>query len=183
MSVTDVQKRFAGFPPPLPDELGVATVDISKLYSTHVATDNLGNNFVDASPYVELSELKHAELKFLDGRLIKITVYYPNDLNWKSADEFAEKTGEGLRLNGTWRKVGSDDKFSEIRSLHCGEVTQGFSVFAGFRRAPLLNESAKLPYVELVDFMRGELEVFKRKTEKDERRKREEQERKETFKP
>ena len=183
MSVSDVQKRFVGFPAPIADELGLATIEISNRYSTHTSTDHMVLNFVDASPYAELSQLKHTELKFLDGRLIEITVYYPNDLNWKSGDEFARKTGEALKLNGTWRKVGSDDDYSEIRSLYCGEVLQSFSVLAGLQRSPLLNESAKLPYVQLKDFMRGEMEVFKRKRERDERKNREEQERKDTFKP
>src|SRR5688572_8233663 len=95
MSVADIRQRFNGFPTPEADDLGVATVEISNMYSSASPARRSGDvvlNFVNATPYAELNQLKHAELKLLDGRLVEITVYYPNDLNWSSADEFAKKT-------------------------------------------------------------------------------------------
>lgn len=186
MSVADIQSRFPGFPTPDANDLGLSTVEISDRYSSNSPKRQTGDmvmNFVNASLYPELNQLKFAELKLLDGKLIEVTVFYPNDLKWESADEFARKTGEALKLNGTWRKIGDDNSFSEIRSLQCGEVTKGFNVTAGMRKSPLVDEYGKLPYVQLQDFWKGELELYDRKKARDERRKREEQERKNTFKP
>lgn len=186
MSVSDIQRRFPGFPTPDANDLGLSTVEISDRYSSNSPQRRTGDivmNFVNASLYPELSQLKHAELKLLDGQLIEITVYYPNNLKWESADEFARKTGEALKLNGTWRKIGNDDSFSEVRHLQCGEITKGFNVSAGMRRSPLLDDEGKLPYVQLQDFWKAHMEVYNREQARDDRRKREEQERKDTFKP
>jgi len=127
--------------------------------------------------------LKYAELELLDGRLVEINVYYPNDVNWKSADEFAQKTGEALKLSGTWRKVGQDNDFSEMRHLMCGDVLHLFNVSAGLRRSPILNEYGNYPYVQFQDFRGAVMDVYDRKKVRDDRRKREEEQRKETFKP
>jgi hypothetical protein len=124
MSIADIQRRFPGFPTPEADDLGVSTIEISSLYSSSSPSRRSGDvvlHFVNAAPYAELNQLKHSELKLLDGRLVEITVYYPNDLKWKSADEFAEKTREALKLNGTWRRVGNDSDFSALR--HCSVAT------------------------------------------------------------
>ena len=186
MSISDIQHRFPAFPTPDANDLGLSTVEISDRYSSNSPQRRTGDivmNFVNGSLYPELNQLKFAELKLLDGQLIEITVYYPNNLKWESADEFARKTGEALKLNGTWRKIGNDDSFSEIRYLQCGEVTKGFHVSAGMRRSPLLDDDRKFPYVQLQDFWKAEMEVFNREQARDARRKREEQERKDTFKP
>jgi len=185
MPVSDIQRRFPGFPTPNADQLGLARVAISNsdsktapLYPGEGAL-----NFVNASPWPELNQLKYAELELLDGRLVEINVYYPNDVNWKSADEFAQKTGEALKLNGTWRKVGQDNDFSEMRHLMCGDVLHLLNVSAGLRRSPVLNEYGKYPYVQFQDFQGAVMDVYDRKKARDDRRKREEEQRKETFKP
>lgn len=63
-------------------------------------------SFVSAALFPELRELKHVELRLVDGRLTQIALYYPDDIKWKSSDEFAQKTGESLKLDGSWRKLG-----------------------------------------------------------------------------
>jgi hypothetical protein len=185
MSVSESQRRFPGFATPNADDLGLASVEISNSPSnTGPRFTGEGTiNLVNASPWPELNQLKYTQLKLLDGRLVEITVYYKNDVNWKSADEFAQKTGEALKLNGTWRKVGQDSDFSETRSLMCGDVLHLFNVSAGLRRLPDLNEYEKFPYVQFQDFQGAVMDLYDRKKARDERRKREEEQRKETFKP
>lgn len=188
MSLSDIQKRFAGFPSVSANQLGVATIEISRGYVKNVLNEPIGDNVVtslSASSFPELTELKHVELKLLDGRLIEITVFYPNDIKWQSADEFVQKTSEALKLNGTWKHL-SDSDYSNSRLLQCGDILKGFFVQAGFQKPPLGSSSSfasKLPYVQLQDFMHGEMEVSKRKRESEEKAKREEERRKETFKP
>lgn len=183
MPVADIQSRFAGFPTPAVDDLGVSSVVISgkavdplRLYDRGAITN------VNPEKYPELNQLKYAELKLLDGKVIEITVYYANDLNWKSVDEFAEKTGEALKLNGTWTKVGNDGS-SSMRNLMCGEIRNGFHVNAGMNRPPLTGEYANYPYVQVQDFWRAQIELYQRRKDRDDKRKREEQEKRDSFKP
>jgi hypothetical protein len=102
-----------------------------------------------------------------------------------SADEFVQKTSEALKLNGTWNRL-SDSDYSNSRLLQCGDILKGFFVKAGFQKPPIGSPSSfapKLPYVELQDFMQGEMEVSRRKRESEEKVRREEDRRKETFRP
>jgi len=190
MSLSDIQKRFPNFPSSriAANQIGVATVDMSAAYRRDELGSPDGHNILSLyyiSSFPELNELKHVELKLLDGRLIEVTVYYPNDIKWRSADEFVQKTSEALKLNGTWRRLGEDNDYSETRFLQCGEVLEGFHVTAGFRRPPSSYSSfdAKLPYVGFEDFMHGEMEIFRRKQASDEKAKQEEEKRKQTFRP
>ena len=188
MSLSDIQKRFSGFPSVSANQFGVATVEISPDYIDNSLNEPIGDDVVSllsASSFPELKQQKHVQLKLLDGRLIGITVFYSNDIKWQSADEFVAKTAEILKLNGTWKHI-SDSEYSETRLLQCGDIVKGFFVKAGFQKPPLASPSSfapKVPYVQLQDFMQGEMEVFKRKKESEEKAKREEEKRKETFRP
>ena len=188
MSLSDIQKRFSGFPSISANQFGVATVEIDKYYFKNVLNEPVGDNVVtslSAASFPELSELKHVQLKLLDGRLIEITIFYPNDIKWQSADEFVQKTSQALKLNGSWKRL-SDSDYSNSRLLQCGDILKGFFVQAGFQK-PLIGSSSsfapKLPYVQLQDYMHGEMEVSRRKRESEEEARREEERRKETFKP
>jgi hypothetical protein len=189
MSLSGIQNRFSGFPSVSANRFGVATVEISSDYRKNVLNEAIGDDVVSslsASSFPELNELKHVHLKLLDGRLIEITVFYPNDIKWQSADEFVQKTGEVLKLDGQWQPLGKDNEYSESRFLQCGDILKGFNVTAGFRKPPSESPSLfapKLPYVQLEDFMHGEMEIFSRKKESEERAKREEERRKQTFRP
>lgn len=189
MSMSDIQKRFPEFPAVSANQIGLTTVEISSVYVRNELNKAVGDNvisLVSSSPFPELRDLKHLELQLLDARVIQVIVYYSNDIKWKSADEFVQKTGEALKLNGTWRKVGEDDAYSEHRGLVCTESIDPFTVGAGFRNPILQNpnlERTKLPFVELRDVNNGDVEIYKRKKEIEEKKKREEEERKQTFKP
>jgi hypothetical protein len=189
MSLEDIRKRFPKFPGIGSSQIGLATVEISSAYTQDALDRPSGdgnNNFnlISAAPFPELNEVKHIELKLLDWRVIEITVYYDNDIKWKSADEFAQKTGEALKLDGTWHKVGSDD-ISQMRALQCGQSSEGFSVYAGFKRPPSSDSlsNPNLPYVTLKNVMSGEIEVYSRQSKIEEKKKREEEEQKKIFKP
>ena len=188
MTLTDIRKHFSEFPSVSANQIGVATIEISPDYIKNALNEQRGDDVVSllsSSSFPELNELKHVRLKLLDGRLIEITVFYPNDIKWRSADEFVQKTSDALKLNGTWKQL-SDSDYSNSRLLQCGDIVKGFFVKAGFQKPPTVSASSfepKLPYVELQDFMQGEMEVFRRKRESEERAKREEEKRKETFRP
>jgi hypothetical protein len=191
MSVSDIQKRFPGFPAVSGNEVGIATVEISDIFVRNVLDQPIGDkvvSFVSAGPFPELKGIKHIELKLTDGRVTEITVYYARDINWKSADEFAQKTSETLKLDGSWRKVGQDSDYSEVRSMQCGGAMkgEGFIISSGFRKPTLENpklEETKLPYVQLEDMWAGQMTEYERNTALEEKKKREDEERKNTFRP
>jgi hypothetical protein len=199
MSLSDIQNRFPGFPAISPSQFGLATVEICSAYERSVLDQPDPGlsyplhpglrvfSFVSAAPFAELKELKHIELKLVDGRLTQIALYYPDDIKWKSADEFAQKTGESLRLDGGWRKVGEDGVYSENRSMHCGGSLEGegFFIHAGLSTLPLEAKikNTKLPYVKIEDFWAGHMKEYDRQVESEAKTKREEEERKQQFKP
>jgi hypothetical protein len=191
MSLSDIQKRFSGFPFVSANQFGVATVEISSAYASNVLDKPIRDDIVSllsASSFPDLKGVKHVELKLLDGRLIEISFFYPNDLTWKSADEFVKKTAEALKLDGSWTKIG-DDRYSAVRLLQCGgekAPDEMFMVKAGFQDPPLEDlsiDTFRLPFVTLEDFLNGEMEVFRRQQRNEEKTKREEEERKQIFKP
>src|SRR5215213_5442468 len=66
MNLSDIQKRFSGFPNVSANEIGVATVEISNDYVKNVLNEARGENVVSSlgvSEFPELSELKHLQLK------------------------------------------------------------------------------------------------------------------------
>lgn len=191
MSLAEIQSRFPGFPSVSGNQYGLATVEISSAYARNVLDQSAGDkviSLVSAAPFPELRELKHIQLKLMDGRVTDILIYYSNDIGWKSADEFAQKTGESLKLDGSWRKVGADSDYSEARSMQCGGPLkgEGFTISSGIQKPslenPLLKES-KLPYVELKDMWAGQMTEFERKDALQEKKKSEDEQRKKTFTP
>src|SRR5690242_9580337 len=112
MKLTDIRKHFSEFPSVSANQIGVATVEISPDYIKNALNEQRGDDVVSllsSSSFPELNELKHVHLKLLDGRLIEITVFYPNDIKWRSADEFVQKTSDALKLNGTWKQISDSD--------------------------------------------------------------------------
>src|SRR6185369_3911595 len=113
MSLSDIQRRFPNFPASniSVNQIGVATVEMSAAYRDNHFGNPEGSNIVSLyylGTFPELNEVRHVELKLLDGRLIEVKVFYPNDLKWQSVDEFVEKTANALKLDGSWHKIGSD---------------------------------------------------------------------------
>jgi hypothetical protein len=188
MGLSDIQKRFPSFPSSRisANQMGLAIVEMSTAHQNNALGSPEGQNFISLyyrGDYPELNDLEDIELKLLDGHLIEITVYYPNDIKWKSADEFAQKTSEALKLDGSWRQLGKDDDYSEARSMICGEAKAFFVVNAGFHKPPTSSMSAgKLPYVELEDLMRV-MEIGRREEEIKKNKQQEEERRKQTFRP
>ena len=109
LSLPEVRQKFPDFPQPKELEYGKA---IAKVYPWQVSEQNA---------------LKDIEIEFVDNRIVKIEVFYNDELKWKSADEFAQKTGEAMKLDGTWKKVGDDTSTSEWRAMSCRMLSVGLA--------------------------------------------------------
>ncbi|HEX8735586.1 MAG TPA: hypothetical protein VF721_09705 [Pyrinomonadaceae bacterium] len=130
---------------------------------------------VGTAQYPGLDEVKYLEVELVDEKIVKITAYYPKDLNW-TAEELSKRTAEVMKLDGDWEKSGSLD----YRSMYCGIVPDAFAVRVGIKARGL--DTERLPFVELENHW----ESFKPdsrqiETEKEANRKKEEQ--KQIFKP
>lgn len=173
MNLEQIQRRFQGFPNPPANEFGLATVIIDPTARDEVRP-NTGYTFMDASRYPEFNGIDRIYLKIVDDYLAEIEVFYTNDLNWSSVDEFVSRTSEAFNLRGSWKTQNEDYK-----SLGCG----GFHVYAGIKRDYLRPDKyARLPYVELVDYMRAHTPMM-REYNRNQNANRREQERRESFNP
>jgi hypothetical protein len=173
MNLEQIQRRFQGFPNPPANEFGLATVIIDPTVRNEVRS-NTGYTFIDASRYPDFNGVDRIYLKIVDGHVAEIEVYYKNDLNWRSVDDFVARTSESLNLRGSWRTQNEDYK-----SLSCS----GFSVYAGIKEDYLrMDRHEKLPYIKLVNFMRA-LEPMMREHNRNENANRREQERRDSFNP
>jgi len=157
MTLQEIQKKYPNVPPSR--EVGYGKSFLS----------------IETVKYPELKDVKYLELELVDEKIVKISAYYPKDLNWK-AEELSKRTAEVMKLDGDWEKSSS----LEYRSMYCGVIPDAFAVRVGIGTRALDTEG--LPYVELENHW----ESFKPNSrridaEKEANRKMEEQ--KQVFKP
>ena len=81
---------------------------------------------IETAKYLELKDVKYLELELVDEKIVKITVYYPKELNW-TAEELSKRTAEVMKLDGDWEKSSS----LEYRSMNCGIIPDAFAVRVG----------------------------------------------------
>jgi len=173
-SVNEIQNRFPGFPQLSPDEFGLAKVIIQ---ATNIPEAVLpaGDNYVlvSVSRYPEIGGTDRIILKFVDGKIASIKVYYPDDIKWSSVDEFVKKTSESLDLPNGWE---TPDYTKDYLHVFCN----GFFVRAGRDHEKF--DEKKLPFVEVGDTLASVQPSF-REVDKRENENKAEEERRRTFKP
>ena len=173
---TQVQNRFPGFPNLIANEDGSARVNInvaSMPGPETVKPSGGGHVLVSASRYPELLGTNRIILEFVDGRLAKMTVFYPKDLKWRSVDEFVQRTSETLNLPDGWETSTSSEDYKRV-------FCQGFYVRAGIDNEKYDEE--KLPFVEVAD-TEASIQPLLRTLNRNENENRQEEERRKTFKP
>lgn len=126
-------------------------------------------------------EVESMIITFVDSKATRIKVFYNNDLNWKSADEFAKQTAKALKLDGTWEKIGQDNEAGSMRYMNCGI---DFTVVAGLGKdyKNYLDASGILPYVEVANILEDFKSISRELDSKRQANQRLE-EQKDTFKP
>ena len=129
---------------------------------------------VSSSPYYpEFNGTRSIVLQFVDAKLAGIKVYYRDDLNWQSVDEFVKQIAQSLDLPNGWEAPKSSEDY---RHCYCA----GFFVRAG-RDSEEYNDK-KLPFVEVGNTLDAITPVFRQMNGNQDEEKQQEQRRRE-FKP
>jgi hypothetical protein len=179
MTLDELKKRFPCLPEPAVNKYGYSMVVIDKenppepippirrrssisgvLSETDVEQTHVTGRYDNA-----FSGVERAYLEFVDAKLKRFRVVYPNDVKWNSVDEYVQKLSEKIGIDTRWEKVDQDS-----RKLTC---PKSFFISAGITKDydnPRTSE--KLPYVELWDFMGLFQATSRRLADQDEQKKR-----------
>lgn len=178
MSVEEIRAKYKDFPIPSANEFGLAKVLIvnNANYPMNYVINRSrpdGVIIVNGIGYPEIKGTSRIYLEIFDGRIMKIKVFYFNDLKWNSVDEFTKKTAESLELKGAWRGGGKS------RQLTCDGIWIDAGIDEDYKQ---LQTHENLPYLELNAY-RLYMELLSRQDKKNENANRKEQERRDVFKP
>jgi len=207
MSLAEIQKKFPGFPEVRANQFGLTTVEMDIDYDNNLLNQEVDtSNFslrdtldqkiemisqLKLSDYPQLSNIKHIKLILVDNKVVRIVIFYPNDLKWKNSDEFLRQVNESLKLDGTWENVLYG--YGEVKHLDCGtqrgenlfqaEVGSRTLSFPGLKdpKGPSIS-SAKFPPVMLRKFD-AEFVPVSRASESNSKADNQAQQKKETFTP
>jgi hypothetical protein len=135
-----------------------------------------GQSFsIDSSRFPDLKGVKRIRLRFIDGRISYLQVGYDDSVVWNDVDEFVQVISKPLNLDGNWQR-NSDSDDSKQKELPCS----GFLITAGLGGGTGDHLIGVL--LSLEDVVASRM-IEKRQTDQKEKAKREEEERRKTFKP
>ena len=189
-TLAQLRTRFPMIPEAPPSQLGRTTISIDP--ASMAADINPTPSYlsgavflvVNSSKYPELVGTTRTNLELVDGRLASIEILYSNDVKWTSIDEFLKTVADGLHLDGSWKKVGEDNEYSQHRSMTC----QTLSIMAGFKSKLDSDTGARqrAPYVKLENFMetiQPMLREYNKNENENRSRKEQEEQKRKSFQP
>jgi hypothetical protein len=134
-----------------------------------------GSAFVlDSMRFPAFKGVRKLQMRFIDGRLSHLEVTYDNSIKWDSIEEFADTVATNLKLPHDW-KTPPDSDGGQEKELRC----EGFVLSANNGSATGINSG---PQLILQDLAAWEA-MSKRQNDIVDKAKREEQEKRKTFKP
>jgi hypothetical protein len=113
-------------------------------------------------------------LRYLDGRVTSVSMFYDDSLKWESSAEFAGQVAASLSLPTEWARFDDDSDDEQMRVLRC----ERFALVAGLSRVSY----RLLPAAHLFDLTAINT-VNRRAVDEAERKRRAEEQRKRSFKP
>ncbi|HEX8130758.1 MAG TPA: hypothetical protein VF527_16785 [Pyrinomonadaceae bacterium] len=126
-------------------------------------------------PNTNLKGVSALFFEFLDGRVTSILAFYDNSIKWNNSDEFVVKTSQAFNLPLAWRPLsGSAYRAGTAKGLKCSD----FGVVAGF----IQTNRDSYPAIHLFD-TEASAAINRRIQEDAERKSREEEKRRQAFKP
>jgi hypothetical protein len=130
---------------------------------------------LDSTRFPALKGTRQIQIRFIDGRLSYLRVAYNDDVKWDSIDQFVETLSTTLKLPSEWQAPEESDSPHE-KELRC----EGFVVTAN-----TLGDSADIhagPELILQDVAAWNA-MSKRQNDITEKAKRQEDEKRKSFKP
>jgi hypothetical protein len=135
-----------------------------------------GRSFlVDSSRFPDLKGVNGIRLRFIDGRISYLQMGYDDSVVWNDVDEFVRAISKPLGLAGNWQRSSDSDNTKE-KELPC----DGFLIMAGLGGDTRdYHVGAQLSLEDVV----ASRMIEKRQSDQKEKVKRQEEERRKTFKP
>ncbi len=135
-----------------------------------------GRSFlVDSSKFPDLKGVTGIRLRFIDGRVSYLQMGYDESFAWNDVDEFVRAISKPLRLDGDWQR-GPDSDNTKEKELPC----DGFLITASLGGdTGDYHIGARLSLEDVV----ATRMIEKRQSDQKEKAKRQEEERRKTFKP
>ena len=191
MSQAAVLSKLPGVTIEKPDKFGLARLRLTILDSTSlikaaprdkgvqpdisaIATE--GSAFVlDSSRFPALKGTRKIQMRFIEGQLSYLQIAYNDDVKWDSIDQFVETISTTLKLSNEWR-VPEDADSGDQKELRC----EGFVISANTMGDP--NDMHAGPELVLQNLTAWDA-MSQRQKNLIEKAKREEDEKRKTFKP
>jgi hypothetical protein len=195
MTQAAVQAKLPGVTIEKPDKFGLSRlrlsiVDPTSLIKTPaarakgdkgvqpdiVAGGTEGSAFVlESSRFPTLKGARRIQMRFIDSRLSYLEVLYNDDVKFDSIDQFTERLSAMLKLPSEWQTPEEADS-DHVKELRC----EGFVLAANTLGSPIDTQAG--PELVLQDVAAWKA-MSKRQNELTEKAKREEEEKRKTFKP
>lgn len=136
-----------------------------------------GSAFVlDSGRFPNLKGVRKLQMRFIEGRLSYLQVTYDDTIKWDSIEQFVESVTVSLKLPQKWKTPADSDHVSEEKELRC----EGFVLSANtIGDTGDLNSGPELILQDLAAWNA----MSKRQNDLVEKAKREEDEKRKTFKP
>jgi hypothetical protein len=191
MTQAAVLARLPGATVEKPDKFGLARLRLSIIDSTSLikpsarekgvqpdmlAGPNDGSAFVvDSSRFPALKGTRKIQMRFIDGRLSHLQISYNDDVKWDSVDQIVEMISTTLKLPNEWQTPADSDSGQE-KELRC----EGFVIAANTIGDPTDIHAG--PELILQDVAAWSA-MSKRQNDITEKAKRDEDEKRKSFKP
>jgi len=184
--------RLPGVTLEKPDKFGLARLRLSIIDSASLvkssardrvvqpdmlAGPNEGSAYViDSSRFPALKGVRRIEMRLIDGRLAYLQISYDDEIKWESIDQFVETISMTLKLPQDWQVPEDSGGSSQQKELRC----EGFLITANtVGDATDIHTGPELILQDLAAWNA----MSKRQNDVVEKSKREEDQKRKTFKP
>jgi hypothetical protein len=192
MTQAAVLARLPGVTLEKPDKFGLARLRLSIIDSASLikssardkvvqpdmlASPNEGSAFViDSSRFPTFKGVRKIQMRFIEGRLSYLQISYDDEIKWESIDQLIETISTTLKLPQDWQVPEDSDGGGQQRELRC----EGFVITAN--TAGDATDVHAGPELILQDLAAWNA-MSKRQNDIVEKAKREEDQKRKTFKP
>ena len=192
MTQAAVLAKLPGVTVEKPDKFGLARLRLSIIDSSKLlkiaakdrgvepditAGPDTGSAFVlDSVRFANFKGVRKLQMRFIEGRLSYFQITYDDSIKWDSIDQFVETIGNSLKLPQEWKTPADSDRGNEEKELRC----EGFVL-----SATVTGDSTDInsgPELILQDLAAWNA-MSKKQNDLMEKAKREEDEKRKTFKP
>lgn len=192
MTQAAVLARLPGVTVEKPDKFGLARLRLSIIDPSSLiklsakdkgvepdiaAGTGEGSAFVlESTRFPALKGVRKLQMRFIDGRLSYLQVTYDDSIKWDSIDEFVETVANSLKLPQDWKAPAESDGAVQEKELRCEGFVLSANLSADIRD---INSGPELILQDLAAWNA----MSKKQNDVLDKAKREQDEKRKTFKP